>query len=134
MHFPYGPLSPSVRGAVLMPVLPVRLTHLSNIVDAIGLVDSGAMVNVLPFDLGLQLGLDWNAIQQTIPLAGNLGRHSAKGVIVVGTVGTYPPVRLSLAWSQSPDARFILGQINFFMEFDVCLFGSRQTFDVRPRP
>jgi hypothetical protein len=134
MLFPHGPLTAGIGGAALMPVLPIRLTHGTADVDVTGLADSGAMVNVLPYDTGLQLGLDWNAIQPTIPLAGNLGRHSAKGVVLLGTVASYPAVRLTFAWSQSPDARLILGQINFFMEFDVCFFRSRGAFDVRPKP
>jgi hypothetical protein len=132
MLFPYVPLTPGMGGAALMPLLPIRLTHGTTDVDAMGLVDSGAMVNVLPYDVGVHLGLDWDAIPGTIPLAGNLGRHLAKGVVLSGTVATYPAVRLTFAWSQSPDARLILGQINFFMEFVVSFHRSRAVFDVRP--
>jgi hypothetical protein len=95
------------------------------------LVDSGAMVNVLPYDLGLQLGLDWNAIPGAIPLAGNLARHPAKGVVISASVANQRTVQLAFAWSPSPDARLILEQVNFFMEFDICFFRSRAEFDVQ---
>lgn len=36
-----------------------------HIVEAIGLVDSGATVNVLPFELGLQLGGIWDRRSQS---------------------------------------------------------------------
>ena len=40
-----------------------------------GLVDSGAMVNVLPYDVGLQLGVVWDERRANIRLAGTLGQQ-----------------------------------------------------------
>jgi hypothetical protein len=48
-------------------------------------------------------------------------------------IGAFPPVRLAFAWSRSDDVPLILGQVNFFMEFDVCFYRSKLEFDVRPR-
>jgi len=97
------------------------------------LLDTGSTVNVLPYPVGLQLGLVWE--QQTTPvrLTGNLVRLSARGVIISGQVESFPPVELVFAWTQSTDVPVILGQVNFFMEFDVCFFGSQSAFEVKPR-
>ena len=97
------------------------------------LVDSGATVSVLPYDLGVRLGLDWNAIQMTVPLGGMMSGATAKPVFLEGDIGSFAPIRLAFAWTQWPDARLILGQTNFFMEFDVCFFRSRSEFQIEPR-
>jgi hypothetical protein len=54
-------------------------THLSQLsrwenqeIEAVGLVDSGATVNVLPYELGLELGGVWDDHRAIIQLAGNL--------------------------------------------------------------
>jgi hypothetical protein len=117
-----------------MPIMPIRLTNGTSAVDEFGLVDTGSAVNLLPYDVGLRLGLNWNAPAPLLPLGGNVGRHPAKGVVLVGTVGTYPAVRLAFAWSQAPDAPLLLGQMNFFAEFDACFFQSRGIFEIRPKP
>jgi hypothetical protein len=134
MVFPFVPVSAGPIGSVLMPILPIRLTHGSKRIDEPALVDTGSVVNVLPYDLGIRLGLDWNAPAPLLPLAGNVARHMSKGVVLTGTIGNYPPVQLTFAWSQSPDARLILGNFNFLAEFDALFFRSRGIFEVRPRP
>ncbi len=42
-------------------------------IETVGLVDSGATVNVLPYELGFQLGGVWDDRKAIIQLAGNLG-------------------------------------------------------------
>lgn len=44
-------------------------------IEAIGLVDSGATVNVLPYELGIQLGAEWDDRKAIIQLSGNLGNQ-----------------------------------------------------------
>ena len=131
--FPFLPIHPRHGGPTLMPVLPIRLFEGPFSVDTEGIVDSGAMVSVLPYDVGLQLGLDWNKEPLQIQLAGNLATHPAKAIVLRGVVANYPSVRLSFGWSNHPTARLILGQTNFFMEFDVCIFRSQNTFQIQPR-
>jgi hypothetical protein len=41
--------------------------------------------------------------------------------------------QLAFAWTQADDIPLILGQVNFFMEFDVCFYRAQRAFDVRPR-
>jgi hypothetical protein len=81
-----------------------------------GLLDTGSTVNVLQYEVGLELGAVWE--QQTIPvrLTGNLANAEARVLTVSGTVATFAPVRLTFAWTQSSVSPVILGQLNFFLE------------------
>jgi hypothetical protein len=56
-------------------------------------------------------------------LGGNLGELTAMPLVVTGTVGDYPPVRLAFAWTRADNVPLILGQMNFFREFDICFIG-----------
>lgn len=53
-----------------LPTIPILLKSDVAKVDTVGLVNSGAMVNVLPFSIGKQLGLKWNDDFATINLSG----------------------------------------------------------------
>ena len=64
---------------------------------------------------------------------GNLASVEARVVVLSAVVGSFPPVRLAFAWARTDAVSVILGQVNFFMEFDVCFFRSRGLFDVRPK-
>jgi len=39
--------------SLIMPYLPLRLTHRSQSIEVMALLDTGASVNVLPYDIGL---------------------------------------------------------------------------------
>jgi hypothetical protein len=97
------------------------------------LVDSGAALNVLPFQVGLQLGADWDKQTTQLKLSGNLALSEARALILEGIVESFPPVRLAFAWTQNPNVPVILGQTNFFMEFDVSFFRSQSRFEIKPR-
>lgn len=129
----YTVVNPALGDGSSLPLLPFALKHQQHAVSANGLVDSGAMVNVLPYQLGLQLGLVW--ARQTVPvqLTGNLARNEARGIILSAEVGTFAPVRLAFAWTASDEAPLLLGQTNFFQEFDVCFFSSQSLFEIKPR-
>jgi len=43
------------------PLVPILLSNGRSTSTQLGLVDSGADVSILPYALGLQLGLDWNS-------------------------------------------------------------------------
>lgn len=131
-QFPYAVAAPAVGAAGLMPLLPVILTAGGVSVTVSGLVDSGAAVSVLPRAVGERLGLNWD--QQTVPvrLGGSLSGTAAWGVVVTAAVGRFTPVRLAFAWAESDGMPVVLGQMNFFLEFEVCLFRSRGVFEVRP--
>lgn len=132
VRYPYLP-SQTDQPTILLPLLPIQLTSNDRSVETIGLLDSGAAVNVLPFSIGRQLGLVWEATHPEIQLTGNLAKLPAKGVIVSAKTAHFPLVDLAFAWSQSDEVPLLLGQINFFMAFDVCFFRSQSTFEIKPK-
>lgn len=131
--FPYMQVVPSVGSAGLMPVLPIELELNFTKIRSQALVDSGSAVNVIPYQMGLQLGADWDRHRINVPLGGMLANHPSKALILRATIPPFQPTMLAFAWSQSPLARLILGQTNFFMEFDVCFFRSQSSFQIQPR-
>jgi len=133
MRFRYSTTNPSQNEFDSLPRLPLTLNHNSLTIDAIGLVDSGATISVLPYEVGLQLGGTWQDSQAIIQLAGNLSSQSAIPFFALVQVAEYPPVRLAFAWVKSPQVPLILGQTNFFLEFDVCFYRSKLEFEVKPK-
>ena len=53
---------------------------------------------------------------------------------MLASVGNFAPVYLAFAWTRNELVPNILGQKNFFEEFDVCFYGSKRFVEVRPRP
>lgn len=134
VRFPYLDIEPSLAEASRLPYLPLRLKSNQHALAASGLLDTGATVNVLPYGLGLELGFVWE--QQTTPvrLSGNLAELPARVVLLSATVADFPSVRLAFAWTQATTLPLLLGQVNFFLEFDVCFFRGQSVFEVRPKP
>jgi hypothetical protein len=133
MRFPYSTADPAQSELESLPRLPLTLHYGQQRVSTVGLVDSGATVNVLPYGLGVQLGAVWDDRKATIRLAGNLGRFAAMPLFVTAEISEFPLVRLAFAWIQTENAPLILGQMNFFMEFDVCFYRSNLEFEVKPK-
>jgi len=133
MRFQYSTSDPSQDEFDSLPRLPLTLRYNSREIVVVGLVDSGATVNVLPYEAGLQLGARWDERKATIRLAGNLGKSSAMPLFVMAEIETFPPLRLAFAWVKSAYAPLILGQTNFFMEFDVHFYRSRLEFEIEPK-
>jgi len=131
-QFPYVPRDLSLGSASLAPMLTITLEG-SNTLSTSALLDTGAAVNVLPYSLGLQLGFRWDQQTKSVELSGNLAAIDARIVVVSATVGNFPPVRLAFAWAKEDSMSVILGQVNFFLEFDVCFFRSRAIFAVQPK-
>jgi len=113
-----------------LPTIPITLSHAGFSVSANALLDTGSAVNLLPYDIGLRLGAIWEEQTVRLPLAGNLERVEARGVFVYVQIGNLEPVRLAFAWAQSSQMPLILGQMNFFREFDVCFQISRCTIEI----
>lgn len=133
MRFKYSTTDPSQDEFDSLPRLPLVLRFNSQSIDVVGLVDSGATVNVLPYEVGIRLGAAWDDRKANIRLAGNLGSLDAMPLFVTAQVGEFAPVRLAFAWVKSNNILLILGQTNFFMEFDVCFFRSQLEFEVTPK-
>ncbi|ACK72706.1 conserved hypothetical protein [Gloeothece citriformis PCC 7424] len=113
-----------------VPFLPILLTHDQHFLEVNALLDTGANVNVLPYDIGQQLGVVWEEQKTLLQLGGNLGNFPARGLILIARVGEFPPVPLVFAWSQSNDVPLLLGHVNFFTEFDVCFYTSQLFFEI----
>jgi len=133
-QYPYLQRTAQAGPLDVLPCLPLHLSHQGRAVAVTALLDTGSTVDVLPYDVGLQLGLIWG--QSAIParLTGNLATIPAYGVAVHATVGQFQPVLLAFAWVQTDTIPVILGQMNFFQEFDVCFFRSRAVFEIRKAP
>ena len=117
----------------MAPYLPIALSYQNRSLQVSGLLDTGASVNVLPYDIGLQLGAVWEEQTISVVLTGNLAQFLARGLVVSAKVGQLPPVRLAFAWTQANNVPLILGRQNFFSECDVCFYGSQLAFEVSPK-
>ncbi len=132
-RFPFIEHTNSLGLSRTLSYLPITLTYTSRSVEAMALLDTGASVNVLPYEIGLQLGAVWE--EQTVPiqLSGNLARMEARGLVLSATVAEFPSILLAFAWTESREVPLILGHMNFFAEFDVCFYRADFAFELRPR-
>lgn len=119
-RFPFVSSDPTLGEASFRPYLPFTLIHQQTFITASGLLDTGASVNVLPYSIGVELGYDWEQQTTALSLTGNLAQYEARVVLAQAVVGQFEPVQLVFAWTQATTVPLILGQVNFFMEFDVC--------------
>jgi len=131
--FPFLQADSRFGESSLMPLLPIQLSFHENSMHQLGLLDTGATVNVLPYRIGLELGAVWDRDRPSLRLTGNLANFDAQGIMARAVVGDYQPVNLVFAWTRAENAPLILGQMNFFAEFDVCFFRSQLTFEVQPK-
>lgn len=133
LRLPYTPVKNNRNETSLRPLLPIVLEHHGQSHHLTGLLDTGADVNVLPYSMGVILGAIWDEQTIEIQLSGNLAQQPAKGIIITAIVGEFSPVRLAFAWTQNNDVPLILGQVNFFAEFNVCFFRSQNLFEIHPK-
>ena len=124
MRIKYSTTNPLQDEFDSLPRISFHLHHGNHSVDVVGLVDSGATVNVLPYEVELELGGIWDTRKANIRLAGNLGNNPAMPFFATAEIGEFKPTRLAFAWVNILNAPLILGQTNFFMEFDVCFYRS----------
>lgn len=116
-----------------MPRLPLTLKSGNTILNVTGLIDSGATVNVLPFSIGQQLGSVWDSKKAIIRLAGNMDKSLAQPIVLKAKIAQFPEVTLAFAWVSHDDIPIILGQTNFFTEFDICFFRKTFEFEIKPK-
>ncbi|WP_017652689.1 hypothetical protein [Fortiea contorta] len=132
MRFKYSITSSTQNEFDSLPRIPLVLSRKNHNIEANGLVDSGATVNVMPYELGLQLGEIWDERKAIIQLAGNLSNQLAIPFLARAEIGSFTPVQLVFAWVSSLNVPLILGQTNFFQEFDVCFYRSKLEFEIKP--
>lgn len=129
-RYPFLSGDPTLGEASFRPYLPLTLVHQQASIKASGLLDTGASVNVLPYAIGVELGYDWERQTTALNLTGNLAQYEARVVLAQAVVGQFELVQLVFAWTQATNVPLILGQVNFFMEFDVCFYRSQLEFAV----
>jgi hypothetical protein len=66
MRFKYSTTDSSQNEFDSLPRIPLILRNNDQATEVVGLVDSGATVNVLPYDIGIQLGGSWDERQAII--------------------------------------------------------------------
>ena len=131
--FPYTAVE-DIHGDIAdRALLQFTLSYNQRSIEVMGLLDSGSDVNVLPYHLGIELGARWSEQSLPLQLSGNLAKYEARGIVLIGTVNHFTPVELVFAWTKAENAPLILGQMNFFAEFDVCFFRSHLMFEVQPK-
>ena len=129
LQFPFVMRERELGAASLAPMLPLTLMATTSVAVS-GLLDTGATVNVLPYTSGVELGFDWGRQTTSVRLGGNLAIVEARAIAVTAVIGSFSPVRLAFAWAHTDDVPVILGQVNFFSEFDVCFFRARRIFEI----
>ncbi len=112
------------------PFLPISLSNRGRVVQTLALVDSGADMNVLPHDVGSQLGGIWDEQQEIVGLSGIAGEVESRAFVVDLAVGNWPITNLGFAWTREADVPVVLGQISFFSHFKVCFMRSSQQFEL----
>lgn len=131
--FPFVEACDALGSIDAVPQLPLTLYYRNSVVEVSGLLDTGASVNVLPYSVGVQLGVVWEELTTSVQLAGNIAPVEARGLVISTQIGGFAPVRLVFAWTLKDDVPLLLGRMNFFLEFDVCFYRSQMTFELHPK-
>lgn len=83
MRFKYSVTDPSRNELDSLPHLTLTLLCNNRQIDVVGLVDSGATIYVLPYEIGVHLKETWDERKANIKLAGNMGRFPAMPLAVM---------------------------------------------------
>lgn len=130
VKFPFIQANPELGELSTFPYLPLTLSYQNQSFNVLGLLDTGSSVNVLPYEIGLRLGAIWERQTMSVPLGGNLSRFEARALVITAIVESFSPVELAFAWTKDRNAPLILGQMNFFLEFDVCFYRADLAFEI----
>ncbi len=131
-RFVYSAGDPTRYEDSLLPQLTLRLSAGKRTINLSALLDTGATVNVLPYQAGIALGLRWDDENIPVRLSGNLGRYDARAIALTGLIADFQPVELAFAWTKLETVPVILGQYNFFMSFNVCFLRHEFAFEIEP--
>lgn len=128
-RFSYTPHSQFPVG---VPLVSIQLSHDTTTITVPAVVDSGAALNILPYDIGLSLNLDWGNQTHPLDLGGILIGTQAYAVLLQAKIELFPPLKFAFAWINKPstEVRVLLGQVNFFQEFDVHFYGHQKAFEI----
>lgn len=133
VRFPYTQRNASNESTGYAPLLSLLLEKDGRAQTITGLLDTGASVNVLPYSVGVALGLVFENEKVSVSLSGNLNTVPTRIVLVTATVASFAPVRLAFAWAKTDNVPLLLGQVNFLAEFDICFYRSQLAFEIAPK-
>lgn len=133
-RFPFIERRNSKGETNVFPCGPIALSYGDRTLEVFGLFRYGSEPKCYALCSWLRIrGCLGRSKALSIPLSGNLAPVEAKGLAVIAQIDDFPPVILAFAWAKSNDPPLILGQLNFFIEFDVCFYRSQLAFDIFPR-
>lgn len=126
MNFSYSPSG--------LPFVDLTLTYGGQSIVKPALVDSGSTINVLPYEDGLDLGLSWEAQRFLLKNEGFLKGTPTYAVLLTAQIATFSPTQLAFAWTRKSrdEIRLILGQTNFFQQFEITFRGREGIFTITP--
>lgn len=103
--------TPNPQFPVGMPLLDIQLANGSKKLAVSALIDSGAALNILPFDIGIELGLVWEDQTFPIDLGGVLTGSKAYAVLLEAQITHMKSTQLAFAWISKPssEVRPLLG-------------------------
>ncbi len=134
MKFEYTAPAPGALSG--KPLVQIALYSAGHEICVSALVDSGAAITILPYDMGLQLGFVWEEQTMPVRLGGMLAGVPAVAVLVRGEVSALFPTALAMAWVKETrhTIRPVLGQLNFFRQYKVTFEGYDETFGISSKP
>ena len=132
-RFFYLAVSNALGQTANRPISPVTLASLTQSGNFAALVDSGADANILPYNIGLQLGLRWEEQPNGGYIRGVFELKQTRLVELGVKISDFAVIPLVFIWTAENSIPLIFGQFNFFEEFDVCFFRSRGYFEIRPK-
>jgi hypothetical protein len=130
LRFPYKARGGSNGPVDQVPLLPFTLHRGQVSLTLEGLIDSGSVFSVLPFDIGARFGFSWDAEPGLVHLGG-IARSPAKVVPFTANIGSITTT-LSFAWARSNSYPILLGNADFFFNFDVFLCRRHSYFEIQP--
>jgi hypothetical protein len=81
-RYPFIDRTNSTGQISTLPYFPIVLSNGNNSIEVMALLDTGASVSVIPYEIGIQLGAVWENQTLIIPLSGNLARSEARGLVL----------------------------------------------------
>jgi hypothetical protein len=126
--FPYK----QIDAYSMMPIVPIRLEYGSKSLILEGLIDSGASVNVMPYQVGLELGFDWDKCVVGPAITGSVSSEETRMLVARGYIANLELIELGFMWTKSPTFRLLLGQNNFFKYFKICFSRTNLTIQLAP--
>lgn len=80
VRFAFTEMNRELGAFSALPYLPLTLTYQNRSLQVSGLLDTGASVNVLPYEIGLGLRAIWERQTLAVPLGGNLAKFEARAL------------------------------------------------------